>query len=219
MNLLAFILHGEMALWRNPEDSVGNLSCLGPAPSHLAGIVGAAFGWSSTNRVFPPKCLVTWPVAEELLAWGREHRPKVACRLLSAARRTSLNVNGFKNAQTLEYTRLQQSVLHEPRYEVVLGLQSGAAAEALRLALLNPAFRVFLGSSFCPAFILNPARTEPTKTACWARWTEDIQGDSTPFTRHVLDTKTQVRISKSGYWNYRNPPEVALADSLHNLFE
>jgi CRISPR-associated Cas5-like protein len=219
MNLLAFTLHGETALWRNPEDSVGNLSCLGPAPSHLAGIVGAAFGWSSTNRVFPPKRWVAWPVAAELLAWGREHRPKVACRLLSAARRTSLNVNGFKNAQTLEYTRLQQSVLHEPRYEVVLGLQDAAAAETLRLALSNPAFRVFLGSSFCPGFILNPAQAEPTKAAGWARWTESIQGDSTPFTQHVLEPNTQVRIRKSGYWNYRNPPEAALADSLRDLFQ
>src|SRR6516165_3937887 len=114
MSIVAFRLQGDIAFWRDFEDSVGNLTCLGPAPSHILGIIGASFGWSSTNQSHNQKGQPPWPFAPRLKEWVDQNRPKVAAQLLRVPQRISLNINGFKNAQTLAYTRIQQTVLEDP---------------------------------------------------------------------------------------------------------
>src|SRR5262249_21483463 len=124
MSILAFTLQGDIGFWRDFEDSVGNLTCPGPAPSHILGIIAACFGWSSTNQRHNRKGQAPWPYAAELKAWVETHRPKVTARLLSVALRIPLSVNGFKNAHTLEYTRIQQTVLENPTYQVAVSLEN-----------------------------------------------------------------------------------------------
>src|SRR5205823_12738485 len=95
MSILAFTLQGDIAFWRDFEDSVGNLTCLGPAPSHIFGIIAACFGWSSTNRPHNQKGQAPWPYAAELKTWVETNKPKVAARLLSMPVRIPLSVNGL----------------------------------------------------------------------------------------------------------------------------
>lgn len=46
-HLVLFELQGELAMWRHVEDAKGAFSCLGPAPSSIAGICGSAMGMIS----------------------------------------------------------------------------------------------------------------------------------------------------------------------------
>src|ERR1700720_3352183 len=100
---ISFTLRGDIAFWRDFEDSVGNLTCLGPAPSNILGIIGACFGWSSTNQPHNQKGQAPWAYSSQLKKWVERNEPKVAARLLRAPQRIAMSVNGFKNAQTLDY--------------------------------------------------------------------------------------------------------------------
>jgi CRISPR-associated Cas5-like protein len=217
MSILAFTLRGDIAFWRDFEDSVGNLTCLGPAPSHILGIIAACFGWSSTNRPHNQKGQAPWPYAAQLKTWVETNKPKVAARLLSVPVRIPLSVNGFKNAQTLEYTRIQQTVLENPAYQVALSLESEKELSNLESALMAPAFRVCMGSQFCPAFIRDVTRLSPDANGRWAFFTPAIGPDSTPLTiMELCDPKN--RIHKSGYWNYLAQEETLVEQALLNAF-
>jgi hypothetical protein len=207
---LRFLLSGQSALWRNPEDGVGSISCLGPAPSQLSGIIGAVFGFSSTNRRF--KARGDWPVAPELLAWGRENRPRIACRLLNFPQRFELNFIGPKQLGSFETGRFEQTLLASPLYEVAISL---AEIDRLETALRAPVFRIGLGSQSCPGFIRRVGRTGDY-AANWAQWTEEAAGDTTPFTRHLLNS--EIRIQRDGYWNYLPPKESLLSCALREMY-
>jgi CRISPR-associated Cas5-like protein len=218
MSILAFTLQGDIAFWRDFEDSVGNLTCLGPAPSHILGIIAACFGWSSTNRPHNQKGQAPWPYATQLKTWVETNRPKVAARLLSVPARIPLSINGFKNAQTLEYTRIQQTVLESAAYQVAVSLESEKELSHLESALMAPIFRVCMGSQFCPAFIRDIKHLSPDANGRWAFFTPEIGADSTPLT--ILDlSDPKNRIHKSGYWNYltdvETPVEQALLKAFH----
>jgi CRISPR-associated Cas5-like protein len=217
MSIVAFTLQGDIAFWRDFEDSVGNLTCLGPAPSHILGIIGACFGWSSTNQRHNQKGKAPWPYAVQLKTWVGTHKPKVTARLLSVPLRIPLSVNGFKNANTLEYTRIQQSVLENPAYQVAISLETEQELSNLASALKNPAFRVCMGSQFCPAFIRDVIRLPPDAKGKWAVFTPAIGPDSTPLS--VLDlSNAKNRVYKSGYWNYLTGEETPVEKALLNAF-
>jgi CRISPR-associated Cas5-like protein len=217
MRILTFRLKGEIAFWRDFEDSVGNLTCLGPAPTHLLGIIGACFGWSSTNQPHNQKGRAPWPYAEELLKWVGTNKPKVAARLLNRPRRTAMSVNGIKNAATLESTRIQQTVLEEPEYLIVVSIENEHAIKELAPALKSPKFRICMGSQFCPAFISNISESSTDQEENWATTAQTIGGDSTPLT--VLDLKTPTnRLHKIGYWNYLPDSATRLSDALVHAY-
>jgi CRISPR-associated Cas5-like protein len=218
MSILSFTLQGDIAFWRDFEDSVGNLTCLGPAPSHILGIIGACFGWSSTNQPHYQQGEAPWPFAGQLKVWVANNRPKVAARLLKIPQRISLSVNGFKNAQTLDYTRIQQSVLEDPFYQVAVKLDAGEEIRNLESVLKKPIFKVCMGSQFCPAFIREVAQLNADSKANWALLSPVIGSDSIPLT--VLDlSNSKNRVHKVGYWNYldagETPVEQALVDAFH----
>jgi CRISPR-associated Cas5-like protein len=217
MNILAFKLEADIGFWRDFEDSVGNLTCLGPAPSHILGIIGACFGWSSTNQQHYKKGQVPWPYAASLKSWVQAHRPKVAARLLNLPARIALSVNGFKSAATLEYTRIQQTVLENPAYQVAVSLETQEELGNLESALKAPVFRVCMGSQFCPAFIREIAELSGDTRAKWASFTPAIDADSTPLT--VMDlSNPENRVHKTGYWNYLAEGETQLGQALRDVF-
>jgi hypothetical protein len=217
MSILAFNLQGDIAFWRDFEDSVGNLTCLGPAPSNILGIIGASFGWSSTNKPHNQKEQPPWPFASRLKDWVNQNRPRVAARLLRTPQRISLNINGFKNAQTLAYTRIQQTVLEDPAYQIAVSVDSDDVVKGLEAALKAPVFRVCMGSQFCPAFIREVARVHTNSKANWASFSQGIGSDSTPLT--VLDLScSKNRVHKAGYWNYLDAEESSVEQALVNAF-
>jgi CRISPR-associated Cas5-like protein len=217
MNILAFNLEGDIAFWRDFEDSVGNLTCLGPAPSHILGIIGACFGWPSTNQQHYKKGQVPWPFAAPLKTWVQAHKPKVAARLLNSPSRIALSVNGFKSAATLEYTRIQQTVLENPAYQLAVSLQTQEELKNLESALKRPVFRLCMGSQFCPAFIRNITELSADTKGKWATSTPAIGADSTPLT--LLDlSNPKNRVHKAGYWNYLAEEETPLGQALRDAF-
>jgi hypothetical protein len=217
MSIVAFTLQGDIAFWRDFEDSVGNLTCLGPAPSHILGIIGASFGWSSANQPHNQKGQPPWPFAPRLKDWVDQNRPKVAARLLRVPQRISLNINGFKNAQTLAYTRIQQTVLEDPAYQIAVSVDSGEVIKSLEVALKAPAFRVCMGSQFCPAFIQAVVPLRTNSKANWASFSRGIGSDSTPLTVLDLSSSTN-RVHKAGYWNYLDAEENSVDQALVNAF-
>ena len=131
--------------------------------------------------------------------------------------RIPLSVNGFKNAQTLEFTRIQQTVLENPAYQVAVSLESEKELGRLESALMAPAFRLCMGSQFCPAFIGNVTRLSPDASGRWAFLTPGIGPDSTPLT--IMDlSDPKNRIHKSGYWNYLAQEETTVKQALINAF-
>jgi CRISPR-associated Cas5-like protein len=220
MTTISFTLRGDIAFWRDFEDSVGNLTCLGPAPSNILGIIGACFGWSSTNQPHNRKGEVPWAYSSQLKKWVERNKPKVAARLLHAPQRIAMSVNGFKNAQTLDYTRIQQTVLEDPAYQIGISVSSDEEVKDLESALKKPAFRVCMGSQFCPAFIRDVGHLDPDMKAPWAFVSPTIGADSTPLTLMDLSNPKN-RVHKTGYWNYLTTDEIslqqALIDSFHGL--
>lgn len=243
MSIVLFELAGELALWRNVYESIGSFSALGPAPSALAGICGAALGFPSPHSAAmenpDEKTLKTqsknglvWPVSPQLLAWERDNDVQVACRWLGGyPRRISWNINGFKEVKAFETLRMQQQMIENPRYEAAVRLPSPAAKE-LMAALQRPAFRLFLGCSCCPAIVkqVREAETIPESNT-WAFRTEHgAIGEATPFSQHVVpasptskvqhsddkDTSSSEcydRVKISGYWIYPTPNFPGMAQN------
>jgi CRISPR-associated Cas5-like protein len=104
---LKFELHGEYALWRHLGDALGAYSTPGPAPSHIAGILGAAMGMP--NQASQRKTdNIAWNTSEELLTWERESEFRVGCRLLKSAVRVPYRVNGIKGVDEWVTLRMNQ---------------------------------------------------------------------------------------------------------------
>lgn len=219
MSFVCLDLEGDMALWRDYQESMGAYSCLGPAPSNLAGLAGAALGFASPtsqgasapdfkkNAVLSKKGL-PWPVSPELLAWQQEHDLHVACRWKGdIPAREPWNVKGIKEIKAGDILRMQQQVIMAPRYEVVFQLP-GVECDRLAAALRMPAFPLYLGASFCRAIIRNVRITEALPSGDgWAFHTSGgAWGEATPFSRHRTDAEAAFeRIRRDGYWIYPTP--------------
>ena len=231
MTYLTFELKGDMAMWRNPYESMGSFSCLGPAPSNLAGLLGAALGFATSksqaltvhddkkSKQLDKKGL-PWPVATELLLWQKKVNLKVACRWIGGyPKRIGWNVNGCKELDPAkDNLRLQQQVIESPHYQVVVKIPQ-PEAEKLTTALRNPMFPLSLGASFCRAMILNILIVEEIPTAGnWAYHKDGFAvGDATPFSQHVINCEeTGERIKSTGYWVY--PIDESMAEKQADPF-
>jgi len=219
MSIVLFELTGEMAMWRNVFESMGSYSCLGPAPSNLAGLIGAALGLpaprSQAADVVDEKALkalakggLPWPLSPELLAWEQNNDFQVGCRWLGGTpRRGPWNVNGCKEITKSENLRLQQQVIIQPRYEVAVALPD-AEANRVAVALQRPAFPLCLGASFCRAVVraVGIVATVPS-SPFWAFRSEFASlGEVTPFSMHVVNPDESFeRIRSDGYWVYPTP--------------
>lgn len=218
MSYLVFELTGDMAMWRNPYESMGSFSCLGPAPSNIAGLLGAALGFASPRsqgaadqnekqlQALSQKGL-PWPVSEEMLQWEEANDYHVACRWTGDfPRRVPWNVNGCKEIGKGENLRIQQQIIENPAYEIVVRL-SREAAKKMEAALKNPAFPLFLGASFCRAIIKNVRiQDELPPGGNWAQQKDIAWGEATPLSRHIVNAAdTHERICSNGYWIYPTP--------------
>ncbi len=207
-----------MAMWRNPYESMGSFSCLGPAPSNIAGLLGAALGFAaprSQAAVPQDENLLQklsreglpWPVSTELLQWEESNDYHVACRWTGGIpRRVSWNVNGCKEIGKGDNLRMQQQVIENPAYEVVVRVPH-EAAEKLEVALKTPAFPLFLGASFCRAIIQNVMVQEALPSGGnWAQKKEIAWGEVVPLSRHIVNAaEVHERICSDGYWIYPTP--------------
>ncbi|MCM8536727.1 MAG: CRISPR-associated protein Cas5 [Lentisphaeraceae bacterium] len=217
MAYLVFELKGDMAMWRNPYESMGAFSCLGPSPSNIAGIIGAALGFASPKSqgaVNPDekklKALdkkgLPWPVSPELLLWQEENDFHVACRWIGDfPQRSPWNVNGCKDLDPVKGNlRIQQQVIENPSYEVSIRLSQNEAGKVSQ-ALREPAFPLFLGASFCRAIVKNISiqEDEPQREN-WAYWKNGfVVGNATPFSRHIINAEeVGERIKSEGFWVY-----------------
>ncbi len=216
MSILTFELSGDMASWRNVYDSMGSYSCLGPAPSNLAGFCGAALGFASprsqaaaTPDAKKLKALdkkgLPWPLSPELLAWEETNDLQVACRWIGDFPvRAPWNVNGCKEIGKGENLRIQQQVILDPRYEVAVQLPD-PETERLMAALRKPAFPLALGASFCRAIVRNIRIVEKLpETAGWAfRTDRAVLGEAVPLSRHIVNPEECFeRLESDGYWIY-----------------
>ena len=227
MSVLLFELSGEMALWRNVYDSIGSYSCLGPAPSHLAGLLGAALGFASPRSQAgsgDPKKLsaqlkngLPWPVSEELLSWEKSQDFHVCCRWLGGnPARVCWNVNGCKEVSKGENLRMQQQVISAPRYEVGVRVADPVELERLAGALKIPAFPLYLGASFCRAVIRNCRISETIpESSDWAYHSERAAiGEATPFTLHNIHADEDFeRLRINGYWIYPTPDQPGIRNT------
>lgn len=216
MSILLFTLSGDTALWRNPYESMGSFSCLGPAPSALGGLLGAAMGFAGprTHAAVDPdekrlkdleKKGLLWPVSSELLEWEKRVDFHAACRwsAVTYPERISWNVNGIKEFGKPENLRIQQQVIVNPAYEVAVRLEE-AEAERVAKALRAPAFPLFLGTAFCRA-IVRDIRVEerlPVRKN-WAFRSSFAMGEATPLSLHRIDPELDgERVRCEGYWIY-----------------
>lgn len=228
MHVLTFQLSGDLALWRNPYEPVGSYSALGPAPSNLAGLLGAVMGWAGprsyamiephSNEAEQVKKTrkkgaigPVWPVAPDLLAWQKTQDLHLACAWLGGnPRRISWNVNGYKNTD-MENLRLQQQVIVRPCYRVAVGLKEETAADELAMHLRSPVFPVYLGESAFRGIITNIARVEDAGVNAaphgWAYRVEHLGlGELMPFSRHVVaSAEPSKRVVTEGFWTYPTP--------------
>ena len=206
MIYLTFELHGEYALWRHLGDALGAYSTPGPAPSHIAGIVGAAMGMP--NQASQRKSdNIAWNTSEELLTWERESEFRVGCRLLRSAVRVPYRVNGIKGVDEWVTLRMNQFPVERPRYQVIIGLNSLDCAKDLLQHLQKPVFRIFLGITQFSGFIKGPLIIEESaiEKYGWAYWSEKCIEDYTFCTLH--DTRKEKRIVLNGYWIYPDPED------------
>lgn len=218
MSYLIFELKGDMAMWRNPYESMGSFSALGPAPSNIAGILGAAMGFPSPRSAAAnlskeesekvkklTKNGLPWPVSPELLEWEQKNDYHVACRWIGKTPiRTQWNVNGYKTINEKHETlRMQQQIIENPSYEIVIRLSKPEAGKVAS-ALKSPAFPLFLGASFCRGYIQNIAIAEDVpKRDNWAYREQFASGECVPFSRHVVNPEeSHERILADGYWIY-----------------
>lgn len=225
MSFVRFDLEGDMALWRNYQESMGAYSCLGPAPANLAGLAGAALGFASpcslgaTNPDYRENARLSkkglpWPVSPELLAWQRENDLHAACRWNGGIpSRAAWNVKGIKEIKPGGTLLMQQQVIMHPRYEVVFRLPVDECPR-LALALRTPAFPLYLGASCCRAIIrsIHITETAPDGEGWAFHTTGGAWGEATPFSRHRVDaTASFERIRRDGYWIYPTPEHPGIA--------
>ena len=218
MNYLVFTLTGDLAMWRNPYESMGSFSCLGPSPANLAGLLGAALGMASPRSqgaaTVDAKSMkeldrrgLPWPISPELLRWQEDNDYHVACRWTGGIpRRVPWNVNGCKEIDGGENLRMQQQVIERPCYEVAVRLTNAMALQVAE-SLKCPAFPLYLGASFCRAIVKDIVVTaELPSGGNWAQIKDVAWGEATPLSRHVINASaTAERIRSDGYWLYPTP--------------
>ncbi|MDD3886092.1 MAG: CRISPR-associated protein Cas5 [Victivallaceae bacterium] len=217
-SIVRFELAGDLALWRNVYDSMGSFSALGPSPSALAGLLGAALGFPSPRSQAAAggddaelkkqwRNGLFWPNSPQLLAWERDNDCRVACRWTGGRpRRIAWNVNGCKEISNPENLRMQQQLIEHPAYEVLVRLPEAEAAR-LMAALRRPAFRLYLGSSCCPAIVrVAEFGKEPESCAGWAFCSSLCSmGEVVPLSRHVVSPQPVERLRIDGFWVYPTP--------------
>ena len=206
-------------MWRNPHECNGSFSTVGPAPSHISGLIGASLGFASpwsqgaTNpdmKKFEKmkKGGLSWPVSEELLIWLEQYDFHVACRWNGdyLPKRIQWNVNGLNNVKsTKDNLRIQQQVLLNPSYEVAVRINDGDVADKLAKHLKEPSFKLYLGASFCPAFVKKAQLQDEIDVGKnWAFVDENpVYGEATPLFKHVVNPEeTFERLVSDGYWVY-----------------
>lgn len=218
--IVLFTLMGDMALWRNYHESMGSFSTLGPSPSNLAGLLGAALGFAAPHsagaesrdkKFFTAlkKQGLIWPVSPELLSWQKDNNLELACQWQGGfPKRGAWNVNGIKSAKEIENLRMQQQLIFSPKYLVAARLPE-VEAEKVALALKNPAFPLSLGSSSCRAIVKDiRVVDELPESTMWAFRCSVSLGETTPFSRHVVnDIATSERIMSDGFWLYPTSSE------------
>jgi len=218
-------------MWRNPYESMGSFSCLGPAPSNIAGLIGAALGFASPKsqgaESHDEKALkkldkkgLPWSVSPELLQWQSDNDYHVACRWMGDhPKRRPWNVNGCKDLDPVnDNLRMQQQIIEQPRYEVALKL-SDEEADRIAKALREPKFPLSLGASFCRAIITNISiENEEPQRDNWAYWeTVFAVGDATPLSRHIINAEDAgERIKSDGFWVY--PTKYQPGELGHETF-
>lgn len=221
MKLLLFELSGDMALWRNVYESMSAFSCIGPAPSNLAGLLGAALGFASPRSqaaTAPDESMLKemwknglpWPVSAELLQWEAAYDLRVACAWTGGfPRRMPWNVNGLKEVKKGDNLRMQQQVILNPKYTVAVTLNDSTELKRVCHALQKPAFPLFLGASFCRAIIKNVflCNSLPEHTPWAFRVAKAAIGECVPFSQHVQKPEDHgyERIISAGYWVYPTP--------------
>ncbi len=231
MSILLFKLCGDLALWRNVYESMGTYSCLGPAPSNISGIIGAALGFASPRSnaysgKSPKNKEIPWPVSAELLSYLEDNDIHLACRWLGESpKRIPWNVNGYKELNLKESFRIQQQLIENPSYEIAVKLPPTKAIELVE-ALKMPAFPIYLGVSFCRAFITNiRIENQLPEADNWAfRYEFGCLGEAVPFSRLVINSnECGERIESDGYWvyptkdNFGIKPENPLVQSYVKL--
>ena len=208
---LRFKLAGDMAMWRNYHEANASYSSVLPAPSNIAGLCGAALGFASPRTYASKEKLnkkKVWEVSRELLDWQRRYDLHLAVRWSGGKIfRSTLNVNGIKLiGEQGPPLQLQQHVIEEPEYDVVVRLTNDDALVELEKALHEPSFPLCLGASFCRAIIekieVNDKKPENSN---WAFVSTSTFGEYVPLSRHITDPKDSRRISDQG--------EVWISDS------
>lgn len=224
---LSFTLWGSHALWRNPYSLHGDYSALGPPPSQIAGLLGAAHGFAAPRTIASSVPLgskwlkgmglkgVPHPVSPELLEWQEKNEYAFGCRWLGGVpRRVSWNICGHKDASRIfaqERLRRRRMVVEAPRYQVLVRLNNQGAAEVAARAILNPAFPMYLGNADYRAIvedILVLRAPRMVGYGCgWAyRVSSGVPGEVQPFTCHVVNPgECGERITIEGDWMYPTP--------------
>ena len=195
-----------MAMWRNPYESMGSFSCLGPSPSNIAGFIGAALGFASPKSqgaaIHDEKALrlldkkgLPWPLSPELLLWQEKNDSHVACRWTGGyPKRSPWNLNGIKDIDPVKGNlRMQQQTIENPKYEIAVRLKQ-EEAERVAAALKSPAFPLCLGASFCRAIVFNISvqKNQPERENWAYRKDGFAVGEITPFSQHVLNAEVKV---------------------------
>jgi hypothetical protein len=139
-------------------------------------------------------------------------------------RRVQWNVNGYKalsGADSADNLRLIQTVIEEPKYEVLVRLRDLQAAQEAAAALRQPAFPLYLGTAFCRAFVRDVEVKHDlseldTDEIPWAYWAQELTiGEAVPFSRHVVnDDEAAERIVSRGFWVYPTPAHPPPQDAI-----
>lgn len=215
--IILFEMFAEQALWQLPSEALARWSAPLPAPSALAGILGAAMGFRQSGNSAKTG---GWEVSQEWIKWIDETRPEVAVALVTPLKRKSLNTNGLKTPAELPASaggsstlRILQTFLEEPRYKVAVRVGSGDTE--LLSALQNPSFPIYLGNTHCCGKIINPKMhmiSDVGEGSCapWAQWTGTIPETEYNWCSRVDVTQKQ-RLKNEGYIHL---PEDATPVSL-----
>lgn len=206
-------MEGEKGLWKHTGVPFARVSSVGPAPSHLVGIAGAALGFVGRER--PPKAKKgevftrSWALPKDLERFVMEEDVHVGMAWNGADRRPLFrrhNVNGWKKTTGEERVRIDQTLVWKPAYCFAFRTKTTAGEERLVAALRNPSFRTFFGASFCPAFITDVTVIDEgasVEGVQWAGFSETLNGSVTPLTRHILPFHpSHGRLESKGFVDY-----------------
>lgn len=221
--VVVFELFGERALWQLPSEALARWSAALPAPSALAGILGASLGFRQSGR---PAKSGGWETSQDWLSWIAAACPEVAVALMTPVKRQSMNTNGLKTPAELPASsggtstlRILQTFLEEPSYKVAVRLDKGEAE--LISALKNPKFPIYLGNTHCCGKILNPrvvlAGDSSAEThAPWALWSASLPDAEYNWCSR-MDISGGQRLKNDGYIHLPPDSTAGLLEEKHWL--